>query len=307
MRSGFFDSIITGYDSNNQPIFDRAENAEMFARYFSEFIGNGVYSGDNGEFAVSAGEGMSVTVAQGACFIKGYFGFEEGAVTLDISPASSLSRIDRVVLRLTLVDRDIQLAVKEGTAASAPQPPALTRNDDIYELALADVRVNANTTSIAAGNITDRRNDASLCGYVRNVLPYEFEGVPHVTCTKSGKVFNLSGLPELSAPTVTVTFTAPSDYLDGDTFTVNGTAYAIQLSNGETPSDQMFVSGATLSVILDTAGKKINFKSGGPKKTMVTEIIAATQEWVVPAGVKSISVRIFGPPDLSKNIKEMTL
>lgn len=37
MRSGFFDSDIIGVDDEGLPIFDRAEDAEFYARYFTTF------------------------------------------------------------------------------------------------------------------------------------------------------------------------------------------------------------------------------------------------------------------------------
>lgn len=44
MRSGFFNSTITGYDEQGQPIFDRAEDARFLPSYFSQFVGNGVFA-----------------------------------------------------------------------------------------------------------------------------------------------------------------------------------------------------------------------------------------------------------------------
>ena len=43
MRSGFFNSEIIGYDAENMPVYDRAEEASFFAKYFSQFISNGVF------------------------------------------------------------------------------------------------------------------------------------------------------------------------------------------------------------------------------------------------------------------------
>ena len=43
MRSGFFESDIIGYDAENLPILDRAEDAEFHAEYFKSFIGNGIF------------------------------------------------------------------------------------------------------------------------------------------------------------------------------------------------------------------------------------------------------------------------
>ena len=64
MRSGFFNSTITGYDEQGQPIFDRAEDASFFAKYFSQFVGNGVFALPADGLMVQAEEGMAVTVRQ---------------------------------------------------------------------------------------------------------------------------------------------------------------------------------------------------------------------------------------------------
>lgn len=50
MRSGFFNSEITGYDGEGMPIFDRAEDAEFYAEYFNSFIGNGVFPNPSTNF-----------------------------------------------------------------------------------------------------------------------------------------------------------------------------------------------------------------------------------------------------------------
>lgn len=77
MRSGFFNSTITGYDEQGQPIFDRAEDASFFAKYFSQFVGNGVFALPADGLMVQAEEGMAVTVKAGTCFINGYMGWLE--------------------------------------------------------------------------------------------------------------------------------------------------------------------------------------------------------------------------------------
>ena len=42
MRYGYFDSEITGVDSEGMPIFDRAETSELFRLLFSKLLTNGV-------------------------------------------------------------------------------------------------------------------------------------------------------------------------------------------------------------------------------------------------------------------------
>lgn len=110
---------------------------------------------------------------------------------------------------------------------------------------------------------------------------------------KSGTTHQLTGLTAVSG-VVSCVFTATADFAAGDTVTVDGEAYEIKLSNGDIPGNDMFASGATISIIVDKKGKKVNFKSGGPKKQIITELIATTQKWVVPSGVRNIKVTVFG-------------
>ncbi|MFE0619715.1 hypothetical protein [Bacillus altitudinis] len=93
-------------------------------------------------------------------------------LSLQIQPAASLPRIDRIVLRLdaSLSTRSIRAMVIQGTPASNPTVPALTRSGDVYELSIAQVRVNANSTIIAQANITDERLNIDVCGLVNSLV-----------------------------------------------------------------------------------------------------------------------------------------
>lgn len=170
MKSGFFNSNITGYDDEGMPIYDRAQEASFFAKYFSNFIGNGVYPNPSTGMQVLKNEGMSVVVSAGCCFINGYFGWVEENETIPIENADTLARIDRIVARLNFVDRTIELAVKKGTASSNPIPVEVERISDYYEIVLADVKVNANVSKITQANITDMRLDTTVCGMVTGVI-----------------------------------------------------------------------------------------------------------------------------------------
>lgn len=170
MKSGFFNSNITGYDDEGMPIYDRAQEASFFAKYFSNFIGNGVYPNPSTSMQVLKNEGMSVVVSAGCCFINGYFGWVEENETIPIENADTLARIDRIVARLNFVDRTIELAVKKGTASSNPIPVEVERTSDYYEIVLADVKVNANVSKITQANITDMRLDTTVCGMVTGVI-----------------------------------------------------------------------------------------------------------------------------------------
>ena len=171
MRYGFFDSEITGEDEEGQPIFDRAENAEFVSKIFSALVTNGVYADPADNFAVRASSGMKITVKAGRGFVNGRFAWTEQGTALTVSAANNtLPRIDAVVLRLSMTDRTISLAIKTGTAASSPSAPSLTRTADIYELRLANISVGAGAKSIKQADVTDTRYDTSQCGIVTGVI-----------------------------------------------------------------------------------------------------------------------------------------
>ena len=52
-----------------------------------------------------------------------------------------LNRIDRIVLRLDFLKREIRAVAKKGDYATTAIAKALERNEDAYELALADVKL----------------------------------------------------------------------------------------------------------------------------------------------------------------------
>lgn len=172
MRSGFFNSEIIGYDAENMPVFDRAEEASFFAKYFSQFISNGVFPNPSTNMQVLATTGMNVKVDIGTCYINGYMGWVEPAETFEIEESDLQARIDRVVARLDFTDRSIKLYVKKGTPLGNPVAPELQRDYGIYEIGLADIRVNANAITITQENITDLRLNTELCGIVANQLQH---------------------------------------------------------------------------------------------------------------------------------------
>lgn len=172
MRSGFFNSEIIGYDAENMPVFDRAEEASFFAKYFSTFISNGVFPNPSTNMQVLAADDMKVKVSTGVCYINGYMGWVEHDEVYEIEESGVQPRIDRIVARLDFEDRSINLFVKKGVTAGNPVAPELQRDYDIYEIAIADVRVNGNAIEMTQENITDLRLNTELCGIVANQLQH---------------------------------------------------------------------------------------------------------------------------------------
>lgn len=167
MRSFPWDSIATSWGDDGLPVYDRSYSAADLRSVYATFIKDGVFMDSGDEMRVSAdGSGMSVSVAAGKCCINGTVGEQDSAMSIEIGAASSLDRIDTVVLRWDsdAAARSIEVLVKEGVASDAPVRPALTRGEVVWELGLADVRVPANATAVSASNVTDTRLETDRCG-----------------------------------------------------------------------------------------------------------------------------------------------
>ena len=161
IRSGFFNSING----------DRKYDASKFAEYFASFIGNGVFPNPSTNLQVIANNDMTVTVKAGKCWINGYIMINDDDYILEIDPADGvLNRIDRIVARYDVVDREIRLEVKKGQFSSNPAAQNLQRDADAYELGLADVYIAAGVVSVTQANITDLRFNTELCGIVKGTV-----------------------------------------------------------------------------------------------------------------------------------------
>lgn len=178
LKSFPFDSMEILNSETEQMEPDRLYEAEIFRKYFAKFLSNGVYFGhykNYGESSmkVTANGGLNIKVAKGAGIIEGadYENESERIFTLE-RPASG-NRVDRVVIKLdkTLAVRETQLYIKKGTGTTAP---TLQRDDNIYEICLAEITVKS-TTNITADDVVDKRLDSTLCGLVNSLISVDGE------------------------------------------------------------------------------------------------------------------------------------
>ena len=160
-KSSFFNSVSG----------DRKYKAEDWASYFGSFIGNGVFPVPSTGLQVVAGSGMQVTVKAGKAWINGYFYNNTSDLSLTLATADGvLNRIDRIVVRWDLTNRVISVKAKSSSYSASPTAPAVERDADIYELAIADVYVGAGVTAITGSSITDKRLDTTVCGVVAGLV-----------------------------------------------------------------------------------------------------------------------------------------
>ena len=155
------------WDSKNK---DRRYYAEDWARYFAQFIGNGVYAATATNMQVQADGGRNVRIAVGSCFIEGRTGYAEGDDVLTLDYGGGGPRIDRIVARMDVAKKEIQPQVIKGEVAEEPTAPDIIRNGSYYDLCLAEITVSANATVISQADIRDTRFDDELCGVVAGVI-----------------------------------------------------------------------------------------------------------------------------------------
>ena len=125
-------------------LFDYAEgdtdtyeySATEFNEIYRAIVTTGVVHNYLDEMEVSI-NGLTVSVAAGGCFINGRYGKIEDAKQLTLDAAST-QRTDTIVLRLDVPNRKLTLEVKQGSTT-------LTQNENIYELALAEITIPANS------------------------------------------------------------------------------------------------------------------------------------------------------------------
>lgn len=201
---------------------ERTYQANDFAQFFKNFLGNGFFEG----LAVSADNNMVVRVSPGSGMIEGHEYTNTSNLLLSLTQADSVNdRIDRVVLRLdrNIDRRYIRAFVKQGATGPNPSPPSLTRNDYVYELSLAQIRVIAGKSFIDDSQITDERGNHELCGRVQvarkvgdqiNTVDIKWPSDPPGQYQEGIAQFYLSGSanPEIMQAWMDSIGVSPSDY-----------------------------------------------------------------------------------------------
>jgi hypothetical protein len=196
--------------------------------------------------AVSAGSGMAVGVAVGQAFIGSTSGDSFGQYLLNLDTAATLTvatsdptnpRIDLVVAQITDVGSSSSTAtvnIITGTPAPSPAVPALPASS----VALGQVTVPANATSIVTGNVTDARQWTTALGGIVPVASstaYPTNGATsdYAHNLASGRLMRSNGTtlvapkvagfaPVTSSSPTPVTCTTSATPIASVTFTVDG-------------------------------------------------------------------------------------
>lgn len=167
--SGFFQAMWD--DSLKNPIteeytgwWDRDYTANQFMKYFSLFVGNGVFVSPTNQLKVIPGTGLSVIITEGWGFINGAWYHNDSNLEVPlVTNGTSNNRVDSIRLRYSESSRSISSAVFTGDTN-------LVRGETIYDLELAEVIVTPGSVTISASNITDTRTNENRCGFVKGLV-----------------------------------------------------------------------------------------------------------------------------------------
>jgi hypothetical protein len=167
----FFDSV-DGED-------ERYYTADEFAEYFRQLISSGIFNGGTNLQVTCTGTDMNVQINEGYAWLEGYlYKIDTEPLELALAAADSvLDRIDRVVIRLDkrLEHRYVKAFILKGEPAEEPIAPELTRDENIYEISLAQIRIIAGKSFIGETEITDERFDAKVCGIVNSLIKVDID------------------------------------------------------------------------------------------------------------------------------------
>lgn len=178
LKSFPFDNMKVLNEESGLMENDREYTAEMFRKYFSKYLSNGVYYGQYKNYGensmkVELGNGLSIKVLKGCGLIEGADYENEIDTIFVLNRPSTGERVDRVVVEMnsSLDTRNTGLYIKEGNGTT---PAELQRDDNVYEICLAEITVKS-TSNLTEADIKDTRLDKKLCGIVNSLISVDGE------------------------------------------------------------------------------------------------------------------------------------
>ena len=235
---------------------------------------SGVYAGT--QLGVTANGTMALTLGKGIAWLHYaefagcvYANTTDKALTVELADAQN-PRIDRVCIRLEILNNTCYAYIKKGTAAASPTAPALQRDATAYEISVAKIAVAAGATAINAGSITDERLDTSVCGLMRDgvtgidtsVMQSQFNAILGELEDSLQAVYDgveLASVTEFTGTLLKTGWAGTGPYTQ--TITATGVLGAdkphvdVDLSNADTLNDMQELNDAWLGGILKATAK----------------------------------------------------
>ncbi len=156
---GMFNSTEVVESVNGFPRGNKAVDAAFFAKMIESFYADGILAvgeyGQNG-FKVEPSSGMTVTIAPGIAWIRGYMAWMKETQSFVLTAGHSY----KIVLRLNTASGEFTLVQSEN------DPTVPKDTDLIRDLVLAKIAVPSGAAALTSAMITDTRADIEKCGFV---------------------------------------------------------------------------------------------------------------------------------------------
>lgn len=166
-KAGFYNNR-----KNNNGEDDRVYTAEDIRKPYNSIYSKGIKPEADGTagdvLKVSAVGGMNITVNAGEANLGAWF-INESAFNITLDNATGADRYDCVIIQNDDSDEVRMPSIYIKSLSRVPTVNDLTRDDKIYEICVAYVRVPALATAITDADIIDTREDGSLCNTMRGV------------------------------------------------------------------------------------------------------------------------------------------
>ena len=151
---------------------DRRYDAIQMSQLFDGLIQDGVFQSVGEALLVKSLGGLDVAVSTGRAWFDHTWTYVDAAYPIELTPAPIiLNRIDAVVLEVNHdpAVRQNSLKVVEGSTATTPVKPTLTKTGTINQYPLAYIMRREGTSSVAQADITNAVG-TSECPFVIGVV-----------------------------------------------------------------------------------------------------------------------------------------
>ena len=264
-KAGFYNNRK---NSNGED--DRVYTAKDLRKPYTSIYSKGIKPEADGTtgnmLKVNAAGGMNITVAAGEANLGAWF-INERAFNITLDNATGADRYDCVIIRNDDSDAVRMPSIYIKPLSRVPTVADLTRDEKIYEICVAYVRVPALATAITAANITDTRDDGELC----NVM----SGVGAVVATTIENIYYSTSVNQTVIPIGIPQFVRSRDNL---VVMVEGRVFAQGVNYTVNDNENI-----TLAIGLPVLGTKIQFQviknvNASGAETIVQEVLAMRAE-----------------------------
>lgn len=255
-RAGFYNS------KKQNGADDRVYTAEDIRKPYDVIYSDGILPASDGTagdtLKVVATVGMGIAVGVGNAKLGGAWFENWAAYSITLDTGSSNDRYDAVIIRNDDSDDVREPTIYIKSLSAIPTVNDLTRNDDVYEICVAYIRVPAFATGITTENIVDTREDGNLCNVMSGVGATVVRIYRNTYFSETANQTEIPiGIPQYNRSRDELTV-----IVEGRVFTV-GARYTIK--------DNAYI---TLSIGLPVVGTRIDFE-------VVKNVNAAGAETVV--------------------------